>query len=72
MGLPLNNDTVTMISLFKSLTHLFAMSPSTPQDRDARYLSQATDLYDLERRMRQIDSGRNERHVIDDYGMFMR
>ena len=61
-----------MIALLKSLTHIFSLSPTTPQDRDAQYLAQSTDLYDLERRMREIDSGRNSRHAVDDYGIFMR
>ncbi|MEP7058905.1 MAG: DUF3563 family protein, partial [Caldimonas sp.] len=48
-----------MTSLLKALKGLFAMSPAEPQDRDARYLAESIDIYDLERRMRQIDSGRH-------------
>lgn len=61
-----------MNSLLKSLSHIFSLAPATPQDRDAQYLSQSTDLYDLERRMRQIDSGRDNRYAVGDYGIFMR
>ena len=61
-----------MIALLKSLTHIFSLSPTTPQDRDAQYLAQSTDLYDLERRMRQIDSGRHNLYAIGNYGIFMR
>ena len=61
-----------MISLLKSLTRSLRLAPASPQDRDAQYLSQATDLYDLERRMRQLDSGRDNRYAVGDYGIFMR
>ena len=61
-----------MTAFFKSLTGFFTMSPPEPQDRDADYLEQATDLYDLERRMRQIDSGRHNLYAIGNYGIFMR
>ena len=61
-----------MTSLFQSLTRIFSMSPPDPQDRDAEYLEQSTDLYDLERRMRQIDSGRHNLYAIGSYGIFMR
>ena len=61
-----------MTSLLKTLTGLFTMSPPEAQDRNADYLGQATDLYDLERRMRQIDSGRHNLYAIGNYGIFMR
>ncbi len=60
-----------MISLLKSISHLFQISPSLPQDRDSRYLAQATDLYDLERRMRQLDAGRQPYDLPGDYSRFL-
>ena len=61
-----------MSSFLKSLSGLFHLSPQAPQDRDAEYLAQATDLYDLERRMRELDSGRHNLYSIGSYGIFMR
>ena len=61
-----------MSSLLKSLSSLFKASATPMQDRDDQYLAQATDLYDLERRMRQIDSGRNNLYSLGAYGIFMR
>lgn len=61
-----------MICLFKALRGLFTMSPAEPQDRDARYLAESVDIYDLERRMRQIDSGRHHLYASGPYGIFMR
>ena len=46
-----------MLSLFNFLKSLFARSQArntSPADED--YLSGAVDIYDLERRMREIDS----------------
>ena len=61
-----------MNSLLKSLTKLFTVSASTAQDRDDRYLAESVDIYDLERRMRQIASGRHNPYAIGAYGIFMR
>ena len=61
-----------MLSLFKSLTHLFDFSARPEQDRDDRYLAESSDIYDLERRMRQVDSGRHNLYAIGSYGIFMR
>ncbi|MEO6030726.1 MAG: DUF3563 family protein [Burkholderiaceae bacterium] len=61
-----------MFSLLKSLSNLFSISAAPAQDRDEQYLAEATDLYDLERRMRQVDSGRHNLYAIGSYGIFMR
>ena len=61
-----------MSSLMKSLSDLFKASATPAQDRDADYLAQATDIYDLERRMRQLDSGRHNLYNLGAYGIFMR
>ena len=61
-----------MNSLFKSLTKLFTVSASPAQDRDDRYLAESVDIYDLERRMREVDSGRHNLYAIGAYGIFMR
>ncbi len=61
-----------MTTLMHALSRFFSMSPPEAQDRDAEYLEQSTDLYDLERRMRQIDSGRHNLYAIGNYGIFMR
>ena len=45
-----------MNALLNSLKNLFIVSGSPEQDRDEQYLAEATDIYDLERRMRQLDS----------------
>jgi len=61
-----------MFSLLQSLKNLFTSSASPTQDRDDQYLAQSTDIYDLERRMRQIESGRHNLYSIGSYGIFMR
>ncbi|HEX7441248.1 MAG TPA: DUF3563 family protein [Caldimonas sp.] len=60
-----------MNSLLHALTRFFGKSPTGGQDRDAAYLAQAVDIYDLERRMRQIDSGRQNLIASGPYGIFM-
>ena len=61
-----------MSSLFESIKNLFNVSASAAQDRDDQYLAESADIYDLERRMRQIDSGRHNLYAIGTYGIFMR
>lgn len=61
-----------MNSLLHALTRFFGKSPTDAQDRDAAYLAQAVDIYDLERRMRQIDTGRQNLVSSGPYGIFMR
>lgn len=61
-----------MFSLLKLIKNLFNVSPSVEQDRDDKYLADSTDLYDLERRIRQIDSGRHNLYAIGSYGILMR
>jgi Protein of unknown function (DUF3563) len=61
-----------MSSLFESIKSLFTVSATPAQDRDDQYLAQSADVYDLERRMRQIDSGRHNLYAIGSYGIFMR
>ena len=61
-----------MNAILKSLYNLFTGSASSVQDRDNRYLAESVDIYDLERRMRQIDSGRDNPYAIGAYGIFMR
>ena len=61
-----------MSSLFQSIKDLFDVSATPAQDRDDQYLAESTDIYDLERRMRQIDSGRHHLYAIGAYGIFMR
>jgi hypothetical protein len=61
-----------MFSLIKSIKNLFNASASPAQDRDDQYLAESADIYDLERRMRQVDSGRHNLYAIGSYGIFMR
>ena len=61
-----------MNALLKSLHNLFTISASPAQDRDDQYLAESVDIYDLERRMRQVDSGRHTLYTIGSYGIFMR
>jgi len=42
------------MSLLNTLKDFFSVGP-TPQERDDAYLADAVDLYDLERRMRELD-----------------
>jgi hypothetical protein len=51
---------------------MFDVSATPEQDRDDQYLAESADIYDLERRMRQIDSGRHNLYAIGSYGIFMR
>ena len=61
-----------MSSFFESIKNLFTVSASPAQDRDDQYLAESADIYDLERRMRQVDSGRHNLYAIGSYGIFMR
>ncbi|MEO8058204.1 MAG: DUF3563 family protein [Burkholderiales bacterium] len=61
-----------MFSILKSIKSLFSVSASVEQDRDEQYLAESSDIYDLERRMRQIDSGRHNLYAIGSYGILMR
>ena len=61
-----------MSSLFESIKNLFNVSASPAQVRDDQYLAESADIYDLERRMRQLDSGRHNLYAIGSYGIFMR
>ena len=61
-----------MFSVIQSLKNLFTLSASPVQDRDDQYLAEAADIYDLERRMRQLDSGRANRYAIGSTGIFTR
>ena len=61
-----------MSSLIQSLRNLFDVSATPSRDRDDQYLAQAVDIYDLERRMREVESGRHNPYAIGAYGIFMR
>ena len=61
-----------MSTLLQSIRALFTATATPEQDRDDQYLAESTDIYDLERRMRQIDSGRHNLYAIGSYGIFMR
>jgi Protein of unknown function (DUF3563) len=61
-----------MFSLLQSIKTLFSQSATPVQDRDDQYLAEASDIYDLERRMRQIDSGRSNLYAVGSQGIFTR
>ena len=61
-----------MNSLLKSLLNLFPASAAPAQDRDERYLAESVDIYDLERRMKQVDAGHHNPYAIGAYGIFRR
>ena len=61
-----------MYALIQSIQNFFTATSHTEQDRDDQYLAESTDIYDLERRMRQVDSGRHNLYAIGAYGIFMR
>ena len=61
-----------MNSFLKSISNLFTVSVTPAQDRDDRYLAESVDIYDLERRMRQVDSGQHNVYAVGAYGIFMR
>ena len=61
-----------MFALLASIKNLFSVSSDPAQDRDDRYLAEATDIYDLERRMRQVQSGSHNLYAVGSYGIFMR
>jgi hypothetical protein len=63
---------VAMNALLNSIKNLFVSSSSPERERDEQYLAGASDIYDLERRMRQLDSGRHNLYSIGSYGIFMR
>lgn len=61
-----------MNAFIQSIQNLFTARSQTEQDRDEQYLAESVDIYDLERRMRQVDSGRHNLYAIGSYGIFMR
>ena len=60
-----------MFAFLASIKNLFSVSASPAQDRDERYLAESTDIYDLERRMRQVDSGQSV-YAVGATGIFTR
>lgn len=60
-----------MKDLFKSIAHVFSFSFPTERERDERYLAGATDIYELEYRMRQIDAPRHQ-PAFGPYALFIR
>jgi hypothetical protein len=61
-----------MTSLLRHLHDLFSFDAVPTQDRDDRYLADATDIYDLERRMRELDSGRQSFYALASHGVVTR
>ena len=46
-----------MNALIQTLTGIFSLTSMGTQNQDDQYLAESTDIYDLERRMRQIEAG---------------
>ena len=61
-----------MATLLGTLKSLFSIARTAEQDRDAAYLAESTDLRDLERRIRLIDTNRHRLYSSGPYGVFMR
>jgi hypothetical protein len=61
-----------MNALIKTLSGIFSQSSTDTQDQDDQYLAESTDIYDLERRMRQIEAGQRALTNSGPYGIFMR
>jgi hypothetical protein len=61
-----------MTTLLGTLKGLFSIARTAEQDRDAAYLAESTDRRDLERRIRQLDTGRHRLYTSGPYGVFMR
>jgi hypothetical protein len=61
-----------MLSVLSFLKRLFSTGAVAVQDRDDRYLAESTDIYDLERRIRQLDSGRQSPYAVGAHGIFAR
>ena len=61
-----------MNALIKTLTGIFSLSTTEARNQDDQYLAESTDIYDLERRMRQIEAGQRALTNSGPYGIFMR
>lgn len=61
-----------MSFVIQSIRKLFSPSSYPTSDRDEQYLADSTDIHDLERRMRQLDSGRQNLYAIGANGVFTR
>ena len=61
-----------MNALIQTLTGIFSLTSTGPQNQDDQYLAESTDIYDLERRMRQIEAGQRALTNSGPYGIFMR
>ena len=61
----------SLIQSFKSWL-INVAKPAHVQDRDDQYLAESSDIHDLERRMRQLDSGRQSPYALSAQGIFAR
>jgi hypothetical protein len=61
-----------MNALIKTLSGIFSLSSTDTHNQDDEYLAESTDIYDLERRMRQIEAGQRALTNSGPYGIFMR
>jgi hypothetical protein len=61
-----------MLYVLSFLKRLFSTPTGAVQDRDERYLAESTDIYDLERRIRELDSGRQSPYAVGSHGIFAR
>ena len=57
-------------SLLQFAKDLFTVRPGMPHDQDDEYLAESTDIYDLERRMRQLDTDRQGLYAAGTTGFF--
>lgn len=55
-----------MKAIFESIIGL--LTPASTLERDERYLAEAVDVYDLERRMRELDAGRTSLYTQISHG----
>ncbi len=57
---------------YRLLARAFDVSAHPQQNREERYLAESSDIHDLERRMREVDSCRTNRYGIGSTGVFTR
>jgi Protein of unknown function (DUF3563) len=61
-----------MNNLLKSIADFFSLSFPSERELDERYLAESTDIYELEYRMRKLDSQRRNPQPYGPYALFVR
>jgi hypothetical protein len=57
-----------MLPIFAFIRHFFDARPQGTMESHERYLAASADIYDLERRMRELEQHRPHHYVLGPFG----